>query len=128
MLGVRMTALHDETSTPDPRSQLVEGRLEGSRCTSCGYRLAGSAPRCPACGGTLSPALFGPGGTLWSRTTLRVPVQERPVPYILAYVDLDEGPRVLAHVEADPEHPPAVGARVRLSGTTPEGDLSVAPL
>jgi hypothetical protein len=123
-----MHVQHDETSTPDPRSRLAEGRLEGSRCTVCGYRLAGTAPRCPACGGSLAPALFGPEGVVWASTVLRVPVQERSVPYVLAYVDLDEGPRVLAHVEADADHPPSVGARVRLSATSPEGDLSVTPL
>jgi len=123
-----MHVQHDETSTPDPRSRLVEGRLEGSLCASCGYRLAGTAPRCPVCGGELAAALFGPEGVVWARTTLRVPVQERSVPYILAYVDLDDGPRVLAHVDADPEQPPSVGARVRLSATTPEGDLSVSLL
>jgi uncharacterized OB-fold protein len=120
-----------ETSPLDPRPKVVEGpdgaELEGARCDLCGYRLAVEAPRCPACGGAVSPARFGPAGTVWSSTTVRIVVQQRPAPYVLAYVDLDEGPRVLAHVETDDDLPLRVGTRVVLTGTTPEGDPAVSP-
>jgi uncharacterized OB-fold protein len=47
----------------------------------------------------------------------------RAAPYTLAYVDLDDGPRVLAHVDGCTH----VGARVQLTGTTVHGDPLVRP-
>jgi len=42
----------------------------------------------------------------------------------MAYVDLDDGPRVLAHVAGPPERL-AVGARVTLRAQGSEGDVIV---
>lgn len=78
-------------------------------------------PRCPRCGArTIEPERFGPGGTVFASTTLRVAVSDRGSPITFAYVDLDDGPRILAHVAAD--HPLSPGHRVTLAGTTIEGD------
>ena len=60
---------------------------------------------------------------MWSQTGVHVAVQDRQLPYRLAYVDLDDGPRILAHVRGDAA---AVGDRVTLDGTTAEGDPQVA--
>lgn len=48
----------------------------------------------------MAPMYFGPYGTLYSFSTVRVSAK-REVPYILGYVDFDNGVRVLAHVRAD---------------------------
>ena len=56
---------------------------------------------------------------MWAHTTLHISVGGRAPGYTLAYVDLDDGPRILAHVDGGR---PAVGSRVRVAGTTPEGD------
>jgi len=114
----------------DARLRVLPGRegalLAGVRCQACGYRIAGEAPWCPKCRGAVEPAQFGPRGVVWSVTTVWIGVQDRATPYTLAYVDLDDGPRILAHVEgADPVAPPVVGARVALTGTTIEGDPAV---
>jgi hypothetical protein len=66
--------------------------------------------------------VFGPTGRVWSSTVVRIPVPGRTPPYTLAYVDIDEGPRVLAHLPSVSERVP-VGARVRLSGPSASGDL-----
>ncbi|HEX8754087.1 MAG TPA: OB-fold domain-containing protein, partial [Solirubrobacterales bacterium] len=71
------------------------------------------------------PALCGPLGTVWAATVVRIPVPGREPPYGLAYVDLEDGPRVLAH--APGEEPLAVGSAVRLGPLGPAGDLTVAP-
>jgi uncharacterized protein len=94
----------------------------GCRCEACRHPLAVEAPWCPVCRGPLGPAAFGPGGTVWAHTTVRVAVADREPPYTLAYVDLDDGPRILARVDGQP----AVGGRVQVAGTTPEGDPLVA--
>ncbi len=113
----------------DPRPRIVgegaQARVAGARCDRCGYRLPVDLGGCPECGGTLSPADYGPGGRVWSHTGVHVAVQGRPLPYRLAYVDLDGGPRILAH--AGPGDQLAVGDRVILDGTTAEGDPRVAP-
>ncbi|OSY43146.1 MULTISPECIES: Zn-ribbon domain-containing OB-fold protein [Pseudonocardia] len=104
----------------DPRPRIVAapdgaGLVTGVRCADherCPGRAAFDWPACPSCGGAVEPAEFGPGGTVWSSTVVRIPVPGRTPPYPLAYVDLDDGPRVLAHTT---EQQP-IGARVRLLG------------
>lgn len=94
-------------------------RVLGARCVSCDYRIAASLPRCPSCGGATEVARFGPRGIVWAATTLHVPVQQRNVPYTLAYVDLADGPRLLVHLS---ERLP-IGSQVMLTGTTASGDI-----
>lgn len=115
-------------SPADPRPELVErdGRyvVTGSRCARCGYPMTVSPPRCAACfGGPMAPAEFGPRGIVFTATVLRIGVPGREPPYGLAYVDLDDGPRVLAHFDAGSPLPP--GASVELCGWTEHGDLFV---
>lgn len=115
-----------ETADPRPRIVADEGgvaRVAGLRCARCGYPLAVEAPWCPDCRGPLGEATFGPGGVVWAHTTLHISVAGRAPGYTLAYVDLDDGPRILAHVEGGR---PAVGSRVRVAGTTAEGDPLVS--
>ena len=119
---------------PDPRPRIVgtgaAARLEGVRCSACGTAFAFARPRCPACAGPVAAASFGPGGTVWSATVVRIPVPGRTPPYGLAYVDLDDGPRILAHTRGSgagagagaAAAPLPIGSRVALTGLTPEGD------
>jgi uncharacterized OB-fold protein len=113
-----------ETASADPRPALgADGRLLGGRCRGCGLAVAGDARRCPACRReAVEPAAFGPGGVVWSATTLHVGAPGQPVPFALAYVDLEDGPRILAHADTAPP----VGAAVVLDGTTTDGDVRVA--
>ena len=98
--------------------------VAGSRCGACDYVMAFGRLRCPRCAGSVVDAEFGPAGTVWASTVVRVPVHGRTPPYALAYVDLDDGPRVLAHV-AEVPGPLPVGTRVRLEERTQDGDLQV---
>ncbi|CAB4545175.1 MAG: Zn-ribbon domain-containing OB-fold protein [Actinomycetes bacterium] len=122
------------TTTPDPRPPVLplDGttRLAGTRCAECGLPSLWDPPRCAGCGGRMRRDTFGPDGTVWSSTVVRVPVPGRTPPYALAYVDLDDGPRVLAHVVAGDgvtvRLPP--GTRVRLTTSTDDGDVAVQPI
>ena len=58
---------------------------------------------------------------------VRIAVGDRAPGYALAYVDLDDGPRVLAHLAPDVTLP-QVGDAVRLTGTTDAGDLLASPV
>jgi uncharacterized OB-fold protein len=49
-------------------------------------------------------------GTLYTHTTLRVGPK---APYTFAYIDLDDGVRILAHFD-DETTPPAIGAEVTI--------------
>jgi uncharacterized OB-fold protein len=109
----------------DPRPVVEHERVVGARCDACGHPHAVRVRRCTRCGGALSEASFGPEGVVWSTTTLHVAGPGRDAPYTLAYVDLDDGPRVLAHVDGGAI---AVGARVSLSGRTDHGDPRVVAL
>ncbi|WP_245548583.1 Zn-ribbon domain-containing OB-fold protein [Gordonia namibiensis] len=61
-------------------------------------------------------------GVVWSRTTIHIAVGDHVPPYTVAYVDLDNGPRVLAQASGETVD---VGARVRLVGLTSSGDPHV---
>jgi len=115
---------------PDPRPQLAEGSqstIAGWQCASCRHPLALPAPWCPLCHGPLETTTWGPGGTTWAATVLRVPLPGRTPPMMLAYIDLDEGPRVLGHLTSETNERPECGTRVRLIGVTAAGDLLFAP-
>jgi len=94
----------------DPRPQVLDGRLVGAHCPTCGFSVAPATPRCPACGTATVARRVATVGTVWSATTVRVPTVWAPAPSALAYVDVDDGPRLL--MRADPEAPPAIGSRV----------------
>ena len=102
-------------------------RVLGQRCIRCGDVTVQDCKRCPTCSGEIEPASFGPEGTVWASTTVRIPIPGRTPPYRLAYVDLDEGPRVLAHVPGEDLVPLMVGSRVAVVSMSPEGDLEVMP-
>ncbi len=108
----------------DPRPVVQGNKVLGARCGACGYPSAPPAPWCPVCQKReQQPADFGPLGTVWASTLVQIPVGRWTPPYAMAYIDLDEGPRVIAHLQdARIEKP---GTRVRIIGGE-EGDLLVA--
>lgn len=61
---------------------------------------------------------------MFSSTVLRIPVPGRTPPFTLAYVDVDDGPRILAHVDGSDEAL-VPESRVALSGWTELGDPAV---
>jgi uncharacterized OB-fold protein len=108
----------------DPRPQVQDQQVLGARCAGCGYPTAPAAPWCPACQSRdQRPARFGPLGTVWSSTLVHIPVGRWKPPYALAYVDLDDGPRVLAHLQSAVAL--KAGARIRILGGDEGGDLIV---
>ncbi len=107
-----------EPAPVDPRAEVVERDghhvIVGCQCCSCGYPMQIAVHQCPACGGEVESTAFGPEGTVWSATVLRIPMPGRRTPYVVSWVDLDRGPRVIAHLDGVDEAPP-VGTRVRLT-------------
>lgn len=97
----------------DPRPQLTGDKVRGARCQACGYPTAPAAPWCPVCqNAEQSEAEFGPRGVVWSSTIVHIPVGRWQPPYALAYVDLVDGPRVLAHLDVAAIVPPGTPVRI----------------
>lgn len=110
----------------DPRPQIAiasDGSVSilGTRCGSCLHAVAYRWARCPRCGGALEPETYAGRGVVWSTTVVHLAVGDFRPPYGLAYVDLDQGPRVLAHFGGAPV---AIGDRVTI-GNSPDGGLLV---
>jgi hypothetical protein len=94
--------------------------LHGSRCLRCGTTAFPDRKVCFACGSTaLDEQLLGPYGVLYSYTVVHV-APDRPTPYCIGYVDLDDGVRVLATV-AGASEVRGISARGRLA-TGKDGD------
>lgn len=110
---------------PDARAQLTPdgSGIQGWQCVRCAHRVALPAPWCPRCRSEMTPCDLGASGVVWSSTVLRVPLPGRRPPMSLAYVNLDSGPRVLAHIANSDDRPIAVGAAVTLAGLSEAGDI-----
>jgi hypothetical protein len=85
----------------------LEGRLRLRRCDDCGTVIWYPRPLCPECHSRSTSWFDASGrGTVYSFTVVRRargPFADA-VPFVLAYVELDEGPRVMTNVvDCDPE-------------------------
>jgi uncharacterized protein len=79
----------------------AEGRLLVKRCSECGEHHHYPRDGCPFCGSVNTEwRQAGGQGTIYSFSIMR----RAEVPYIVAYVTLDEGPTVMTNiVDADAE-------------------------
>ena len=115
--------------SPGPRPAIAPGaggtQLLGGRCVACGLPNPTTAPRCPRCGGSTTHAVFGPDGVVWATSTIHVASGDRDTAYTVAYVDIDDGPRLLAHVVGGPDLSLRIGERVRLVELSEHADPQV---
>jgi uncharacterized OB-fold protein len=105
-------------------------RLTGSRCRDCGNVAFPEATGCQRCGGAdLDAVALADSGTVWAHTVQRfapksppyVPAAEGFAPFAVGYVELPDGVRVEAVLEATTIDDPTelTGATVTLVATTP---------
>lgn len=81
--------------------------LRVQRCTTCGHRWLPPSDRCPAClSKAYEWALASGRGKVWSWIVMwqrYFPAFEAEIPYNVAYVELEEGPRLMTNlVNCDP--------------------------
>jgi uncharacterized OB-fold protein len=100
----------------------LQGRLLGSKCTTCGTVLVPPQPRCFDCQGETFEWVELPGtGTIYTFTIVRHPLLAtlaEVVPYVSGVIELDgtqgAGARMIANiVDCDPDSV-AVGDRVQI--------------
>lgn len=128
----------NELPTPEPRTTpeteayweaAGEGQLLIGYCTDCEEHFVYPRRHCPVCAGSAVEYVEAEGtGTVYARTIVRQAGGEfaAATPYVLAYVELAEGPRMLTNVVgADPEDV-EVGDRVEVTFDEVEGDGAVA--
>lgn len=87
------------------------------RCDACGLVFFPPRDRCPGCwSGELSWHRASGTGTVWTFTEVHVPFYDDTwaddVPYVVAVIELDEGPRVLSNVVESDAATLCIGDRV----------------
>ena len=95
-----------ESSVGDPTTEPFwaacrERRLVIQRCAACGHHQFYPRPFCLACESAhLSWAEASGEGQIYAMTTIRVLADpSMPPPYVVAIVELKEGPRLLTNIE-----------------------------
>ena len=120
---------------PDPESApywaaVNEGRLVVQRCTHCGNHQLYPRPHCLRCHSPVEWVEAGGRGTVYSYTVIRQnfsrPFRDR-IPYVVALVDLEEGPRLMTNVVGCPPEDVRIGMAVRVR-FEPVSDEAALPL
>jgi len=83
-----------------PQSPAEKPYLCGSRCKVCGYTCFPRKTVCVKCrrDDTMADLQLGPNGILQNFTVMQVGPPDFPPPYIMGYIQLDEGPVVFSTI------------------------------
>lgn len=93
-----------------------EQRLRGGKCSGCAAEFFPKQPVCLECWSEeIADNPLPATGTLYSYAVVHVARKGWRTPYVIAYIDLDNGVRVSAPLVCDPKHPPAYDSPVRLA-------------
>lgn len=105
------------------------GELRIQRCSACSRHFLYPRPVCPFCGSSDVQWVKASGrGTLHSYVInhFAAPGFEGEVPYVIAVVQLDEGPRMLSNLRGVAAEPEALALDMPLEVTfEPRGDQSL---
>ncbi len=106
-----------------------EGRLRLPRCDRCGLVIWYPRPICPDChSSSLTEVDCAGTGEVYSFTIVRKAggAWAEHTPFVVAFVEIDEGPRIATNiVDVDPETV-AIGTRVEVAFDD-AGDLGAVP-
>ncbi len=79
---------------------LAKGVLLGLRCNACREHILPPTAACPTCGSSrLEVASFSPRGRITTFTVVRVAAAGFLPPFVVAMVELDQGPWVMGTVK-----------------------------
>ena len=97
------------------------GTLTVQRCAACGAFVWCPRPRCTECGADrLEWTPVSGRGTVYSFTVIRQITQRSgdgfagEIPYVVAWIDLEEGPRLCSNVVGCPADAVAIGMAVEV--------------
>lgn len=99
------------------------------KCDACGHLRVVFERWCPRCGGDASTWTRMSGrGTVWSHCTFHRPyfkAFQDEIPYGVALVQLDEGPRLITNIVGIPRERVTIGLRVEavFDDVTPDATL-----
>ena len=110
------------TPSPRPNSETepfwaaaAEGRLVLPVCDDCSHHIWYPRAWCPVCGGgSVTWTQMSGRGTVYASTVIRKGMGPwaAAAPYVSAYVELDEGPRLLTNIVTDDPTSVAIGLPV----------------
>lgn len=107
----------------------ANGRLTAQECLSCGHLRYPIAHVCPNClNDACSWRELSGSGTVFSRVVYHRAFNESfrdQVPYIVAIVQLDEGPRMLSNIVGPDRALVRIGSRVRVTFDRVGDDVAV---
>jgi uncharacterized protein len=93
-------------------------RMEGTRCKTCGTNYFPPRKVCPKCRrrGKMEPARFSGIGKIYSYSEVNAPPEgfELEAPYVLAIVELAEGPKITAQIVEVREKDVKIGDSVEM--------------
>lgn len=120
---------------PDPESEAywaatLDGKLLVQRCTACGHHQLYARPHCLVCRSPVEWVVASGRGRIYSFTVIRQnfarPFRDM-APYVVALVDLDEGPRLMTNIVNCEPDAVTVDAPVRVT-FEPVSDEAALPL
>jgi uncharacterized OB-fold protein len=121
---------------PDPESaafwaETLEGKLAVQECSVCGHRQLYARSLCTNChSASLTWVTTNGEGTVYSRTIIRQKPSrsfKHMIPFVVALIDLDDGPRLMSNVVGTPAEDVKIGDRVRVV-FEPVSDAAALPL
>ncbi|HVU71747.1 MAG TPA: Zn-ribbon domain-containing OB-fold protein [Mycobacteriales bacterium] len=108
----------------------LEGKLLVQRCTACNHHQLYPRVHCLVCRSPVEWIESAGTGTVYSRTIIRQNMSRsfrHLLPYVVALVDLDEGPRLMTNIVNVPADDVQIGDRVRVR-FEPVSDQAALPL
>jgi uncharacterized protein len=93
-----------------------QGVMIGGQCRACGLKVFPKPMICSACWcEDINEIELARGGTLYSYSIVHAARKGWKSPYIVAYIDLDDGVRVCGQLDRACDEEPVLGARVALT-------------
>ncbi len=91
--------------------------FKGYVCPKCKWSDFFQTKNCPRCQTETQEVSFSGAGKLATFTVIRYPPEgfEKDTPYVVGLVDLDEGPRVIGRITANPDQL-RISQQVRYTG------------
>jgi uncharacterized OB-fold protein len=112
-------------------SGTLDRKLLVQECSVCGQRQLYGRSLCTNCHSAALNWIESNGkGTIYSRTIIRQNPNrsfKHMIPFVVALIDLDEGPRLMSNVIGTPAEEVQIGARVRVM-FEPVSDAASLPL